>query len=465
MSTAMWKPVGPMSSSEFQIVDGDRLADIQHKHAAVKQLLQARQLDAILLQRPSNFAWFTSGGDCSRGGSSDASAALFITADARVVVTNNAESAQLFDRELQGLGFQLKERPWHEPRATLMDDLCRGRNVASDARFNGTPTSVRRSSRCACRSRRSSAASSAIWDRRWPTRSRRLAAIVSRAKANAKSREKSLTVSSDTRSIRSGSRSAPTAGRPPIPIGHSARSPCSARSPSRPLAGGRAVPGRLADDFVRHSPDELQNDHHKTNLIQASGMFFTQANFAMFEIWSRVARIYEKFKCDDSWERTEQAEVIGYELAEYPVVPRSEFQIAPRMPVYWHPAVGAAMSGDTILVGDGQFEVLTPRKAGPRSKWSSKGPRSIGRIFSSARPSAGRQFRRLSHRSRHHRPQLFADFFDLVLAVAAAHGLKRRLIRPVLQDPLLGELPGLDLVQNLLHFPLGLFGHNAGTRV
>src|SRR5580692_8817284 len=110
MSTAMWKPAGPMSSAEFQTVDSDRLADIQHKHAAVKQLLAARQLDAILLQRPLNFAWFTSGGDCSRGGSSDASAALFVTPEARVVVTSNAESAQLFDRELQGLGFQLKER-------------------------------------------------------------------------------------------------------------------------------------------------------------------------------------------------------------------------------------------------------------------------------------------------------------------------------------------------------------------
>jgi Xaa-Pro dipeptidase len=120
-------------------------------------------------------------------------------------------------------------------------------------------------------------------------------------------------------------------------------------------------------------PDELQNDHHKTMLIQASGMFFTQANFAMHDIWTRVARIYEKLKCEDLWERTEQAEIIGYELAEYPLVPRSEFQIAPRMPVYWHPAVGAAMSGDTILVGDGQFEVLTPAEGWPKVKVVVKG--------------------------------------------------------------------------------------------
>ena len=57
----------------------------------------------------------------------------------------------------------------------------------------------------------------------------------------------------------------------------------------------------------------------------------------MFEIWNRLARIYEKFGCDDQWEKTEQAEIIGYELCEMPLIPRSEFQIAPRMAVYWHP--------------------------------------------------------------------------------------------------------------------------------
>ena len=126
MSTAMWKPVGPMSSSEFQTIDVDRASDIQHKHAAVSQFIESRQFDALLLQRPSNFSWFTSGGDCSRAGSPDASAGLFITPEARVVVTTNAASAQIFDSELQGLGFQLKERPWHEPRGALIEDLCRG---------------------------------------------------------------------------------------------------------------------------------------------------------------------------------------------------------------------------------------------------------------------------------------------------------------------------------------------------
>ena len=204
-------------------------------------------------------------------------------------------------------------------------------------------------------------------------------------------------------------------------------------------------------------PTELQNDHHKTVLIQASGMFFTQANFAMFEIWNRVARIYEKFKCDDSWERTEQAEVIGYELAEYPLVPRSEFQIAPRMPVYWHPAVGAAMSGDSILVGDGRVRSADPGRRLAQGESGRQRHHDLPAGYSD--PDAVAQPSRLDDfrvNPRHHRPQLFADLFDLVLAVAAAHGLERGLVGLVLENPFLGELAGLDLVQDLLHFLLGL---------
>ena len=122
MSTAMWKPAGPMSTAEFRTVDPDRIVDIQHKQEAVTRFLENGRFDALLLQRPANFSWFTSGGDCSRAGSPDASASLFITPEARVVVTTNSESAQIFDRELQGLGFLLKERPWHEPRQALVED-------------------------------------------------------------------------------------------------------------------------------------------------------------------------------------------------------------------------------------------------------------------------------------------------------------------------------------------------------
>ena len=120
-------------------------------------------------------------------------------------------------------------------------------------------------------------------------------------------------------------------------------------------------------------PKEVSEDHNRTMLIQATGMFFTQAEWKLPDIWNRVARIYTKFGCDDQWEKTEQAEVIGYELCEQLFVPKSDFTIAARMPVYWHPSVGTAVSGDTILVGDGQFEVLTPADGWAKLKVVVKG--------------------------------------------------------------------------------------------
>ena len=51
------------SSGEFLLVDTERAADIDRKQKFVGELLREFKLDGLLLTRPSNFAWFTTGGD------------------------------------------------------------------------------------------------------------------------------------------------------------------------------------------------------------------------------------------------------------------------------------------------------------------------------------------------------------------------------------------------------------------
>src|SRR5436190_61914 len=116
MPVAMNEPAHPLSSGEFDFTDPDRYDDVERKQKRIADFLTGTKFHGVLLQKPANFAWFTSGADCPRLGGDEAAASLFITPDARVIVANNVDAAQLFDKQLGGLGFQLKQRPWHEDR-------------------------------------------------------------------------------------------------------------------------------------------------------------------------------------------------------------------------------------------------------------------------------------------------------------------------------------------------------------
>jgi len=61
----------------------------------------------------------------------------------------------------------------------------------------------------------------------------------------------------------------------------------------------------------------------------------------------------------------------------------------------------------------------------------------------------------------HHGAELSAHFFDLMRIVAGADGLERGLVDLVLEHPVAREFAGLDVVQNALHFGLGLGGDDA----
>ena len=62
-----------LSQSEAEIPirrSPDRAGDVEQKQQAVADFLEREGLDALVIQQPENFAWFTAGGDNSRGGSS-----------------------------------------------------------------------------------------------------------------------------------------------------------------------------------------------------------------------------------------------------------------------------------------------------------------------------------------------------------------------------------------------------------
>ena len=361
MATVMNPATHPHSSGEFDFTDPDRYEDVERKQALVAEFLARRQYDGMLIRQPSNFAWFTGGAECPLHAGTEPSAALFITPDARVVVANNVDSGQLFEKPLGGLGFQLKQRPWHEGRNALLDDLCRGRKVACD-----TPQAA------------AVDVSAEFAALRLPLtaleceRLRKLGAIAAHA------------VEATARNIEPGQTESEMAGQLANRLIRHEVHPLRLRA----VADGRGLAHRhwaFGDQPLRRwcflsatvsrwglycsvtrsvvfgsPPDGLLIAFQQAGMLEATGTFFSQAGLPLSTVWQKVHRIYEKQGIGEEWQASDQAEVVGYSPCEVQLVPTSEFVLLPRMAVHWHPAVGPSQVGDTILVGESGFELATP---------------------------------------------------------------------------------------------------------
>ena len=355
----------PLSSAEFAAIDADRMDEVARRHKLVIDFLKQEGYDALLLQNPANMTWFTAGGLFQRGGSGT-SAALFITPEARVIVCNNVDTPQILDFETPHLGFQLKERPWMEPRSVLIGDLCRGRKVASDQPF-GSATDV---------GPRMLEMRLPLHESDWPT-----LRLAGRAAAHA--------VEATLRALSIGRTEAEVAGE----IAHRLIKHQVVPERIQVFADGRALRYRhwtysdapirsfcsvsvtcrhrglhvgVARTVCLEPPSaEFLAAFEKAALVMASGMYFSQVDWELFEVWNRIKRIYEKSGAADEWRLADQADVVEYELGSVPLVPSSEYRLSAGVPVFWHPSVGPVMAGDSVLVTPSGSEILTPAKDWP----------------------------------------------------------------------------------------------------
>jgi len=367
MSSVLSEQIDPPSSDEIATIDAQRTADIEQKHEAISQFLQTNGYDALLLTQAANFAWLTSGGECSQAGSAEATSALFITPEARVVLTNNVESAHIFDQVLPQLGFQLKERNWKESWDLFLKDLCRGRRVAGDNGFGSTHNVSVELSRMR-----------QLFTPLECQRLRMLGRLVAHA------------VEATARSCRPGRTEAELAGE----LAHRLMKRQVVPMRIQVAADGKTERYRnwsYGNDRVERScaisaigrqhglclgasrtvcfgevPLALENAHRRAALVHATGMHFSQAGWEMGEVWKRVRRIYEKFGCANEWQHAAQAEIIGYDVCEEPLIPESDFRLGDGMAVHWHPSVGPAVLGDSVLIGENSTEILTPMEDWPK---------------------------------------------------------------------------------------------------
>ena len=94
--------------------------------------MQRRGLDAIVLRRPANFAWYTGGADSKVDHvAPEGVADLIVSAGSQLVLTSTIEAPRM--RAEQTPDIEVVEYPWHEDRGSALRDVLGDARAGSDS--------------------------------------------------------------------------------------------------------------------------------------------------------------------------------------------------------------------------------------------------------------------------------------------------------------------------------------------
>ncbi len=355
-----------------------RRDDVEEKHQRVREFLDASGHDGVVFGMADSVAWFTSGGDLALSlGSEQSSILLYINRTSRAVIADNVQSTRVFEEELAGLGFQLKERPWYEDSFQVVAELSHNKKIATDLGQNGY-TQLRRENDPLCNLRR------------------RLTSL-ERQRLRELGQSVSHAVEATCRNFDPGEREADVAGHlahrliregvVPVDL-HVASDDRLARF-RRPSFTATPIHNRatIAVTGRRHGlcasvtrtvafgpvDAEFQKLHALATMVDATCIFFSRPGEVISEVFRRAKRIYEKFHYPHEWTLDYQGSVMGYSPREVLLRPDSRMVLDSHMALSWSPSVGAARSEDTFVVDSRGYEIATKMRDWPVIEVAVKG--------------------------------------------------------------------------------------------
>ena len=116
------------------------LKDVQIKESRLREFMQQQDLDAIILNRQENFAWFTCGGDNRVIITSESGFAyLVITATKKWIVAHSIDLQRFLEEQVAGQGYEAVNLFWYEgsPLEKALE-LVKGKSVGADVPAPGT---------------------------------------------------------------------------------------------------------------------------------------------------------------------------------------------------------------------------------------------------------------------------------------------------------------------------------------
>jgi Xaa-Pro dipeptidase len=362
-------PTSPAASFTLGDMGSDRRTDLDAKQVRIANLLQEVGCEGLLVLDPDNFAWLASGA-VARGVLNPAELpALYYSGDQRWVLAANVDSQRLFDEELDGLGFQLKEWPWHWSRDQLLADLCQGRSVACDrsllnckvvgprlqqmrravtvyelACYHALGLIVSHALEATCRTMN-------------PGESEReVAGQLAHRLLHRGAYAVNIEVAADGRS-----RPYRHCGFTATPVTRYCVLSATARKYGLCATAGRSV--------CFGPPDgEFRKEHDAACKVSATYVASTWPDAMPRQILSTGRRVYEVTGFEHEWRMSPQGFVTGHVPVELNLTPQTEELFQADWALTWRASVGAALSCDTFLVSEQGPRLVTPTELWPQKR-------------------------------------------------------------------------------------------------
>jgi antitoxin VapB len=351
------------------------MTESEEKLARVRGLLDARNLDAIVLGRVANFAWLADGAaSYVNTAATFGAASLVVTRDGQYMITNNIEATRFAAEEpVEGLGYRPLVGPWYAPNREA-DSLLAGKTIGSDG---GHPGSVDLTAEIA-----------ALRIPMTPTEIARFQAL-----------GKSCAAAMDaaTRQVRPGLTEMEIAGllaaaayaqgalpivnliatderifrfRHPLPTGKKLE-----RYAMLVLCGRRQGLVASITRLVHFGPlpDELRRKQQACAEVDATFIAATRPDITLGAVFAEAQAAYARTGFADEWQLHHQGGPAAYEPREFVGGPDHGHIVREGEVYAWNPSITGVKSEDTILVGPTRNEVLTTITGWPMLKVESDG--------------------------------------------------------------------------------------------
>jgi antitoxin VapB len=342
-------------------MEASSMTEFSQKQAAIQQLLDAHQLDGLLLRQVSSFAWATCGAaSYVNSAVSTGVATLLVTRSGRHLITDNIEATRLDKEEkLREQGWEFHVSPWHVGQDEL-EKLAQGLSLGADFPFPGSTELSAEINRMRSRLtpeegerfRELGRLCAAGMDRAIravrPGRTEfEIAALLAAETQKLGVQPIVNLIATDERIFRF---------RHPLPTEKTLE-----RYAMLVLCGRRAG---LVCSLTRlvhfgRMPDELRRKAEAVATVDAAFIAATRPDRSLAEVFAEGQAAYARTGFANEWELHHQGGSAGYEPREFLGTPTASEQVVLGQAYAWNPSITGTKSEDTVLVGAAENEIIS----------------------------------------------------------------------------------------------------------